>query len=49
MEYVLNGYTGNITEGRLIIHSPDGHVMFCRRMEIENKEELKGFMMGFLL
>ena len=41
MEYVNNGYSGKVVEGRVIVHSPDGHVIMNRQTEIQTEEGLK--------
>ena len=41
MEYVNQGYTGRVKEGRVIVHSPDGHLMMNRQTEIATIEGLK--------
>ena len=41
MEYTSNGYTGRIIGDRVIVHSPDGHIIVSRHTEISTTEGLK--------
>ena len=41
MEYVNNGYTGKVEGGLTIVHSPDGHLVYCKRTEIKTEMGLK--------
>lgn len=44
MEYIINGYSGRVNEGNTTVHSPDGHLILCRKTNIKTKEDLKFFM-----
>lgn len=44
LRYTKNGYTGEVSNNRTIVHSPDGHIILCRRTNIKTEEDLKLFM-----
>ena len=44
MEYVIKGYSGRVEGERTIVHSPDGHLILCRKTNIKTREDLKIFM-----
>ena len=41
LEYINNGFTGIVREGRVIVHSPEGHIIVSRPTEISTHEGLK--------
>ena len=41
IEYCNKGFTGKVDNGRVIVHSPDGHLVTCRRTEIKTLDGLK--------
>lgn len=41
LEYIHKGFTGRVNEGRVTVHSPEGHIIVCRPTEIVTEEGLQ--------